>query len=293
VLCQSDKSPYLTTKCCTYFPALPNYLVGGVLSEPDHDEGRLRMLAVISQGHGVTPRGVQRSKAWVDLRAGVRGVIPSRDEAEQQRCPYFEAGQCTVWSHREHECSTYFCYSTAGDTGKAFWQSLRQYLRFVERRLADYALDRLGWDEPAGGMDSSDATPAGWREWAGREVELFIACRRIVADADASTLREWLGREREGHHQRLISALAEFQGATVPAQLVCAEGLSIAFEGSVARILIHGDPRLEVPSLVGRFIRQFDGSRTTDAVVRLAASVNVDVAKHLPDLRAAGVLRAP
>jgi hypothetical protein len=39
------------------------------------------------------------------------------------------------------------------------------------------------------------------------------------------------------------------------------------------------------------FVRQFDGLLGTTEVVRLAASIDVDLTSHLAPLRAAGILR--
>src|SRR5690349_17121148 len=46
------------TKCCTYFPKLPNYLVGALLSDdrPELAEGRRRVEARIDARLGATPQ---------------------------------------------------------------------------------------------------------------------------------------------------------------------------------------------------------------------------------------------
>src|SRR4051812_30061729 len=45
-------------KCCTFHPALPNYLLGGLLSDPDPslEEGRRRVREKIAGRIGVTPQ---------------------------------------------------------------------------------------------------------------------------------------------------------------------------------------------------------------------------------------------
>src|SRR5262245_27168269 len=45
------------TKCCTYHPTLANYLVGGLLSDPDPDyaEGQRRVRATLATRIGVKP----------------------------------------------------------------------------------------------------------------------------------------------------------------------------------------------------------------------------------------------
>src|SRR6185295_2757976 len=53
-------------KCCSYFPKLPNYLVGGLLSDdnPAMDEGRRRIRQRIQNRIGVTPYAIDSSKKY-------------------------------------------------------------------------------------------------------------------------------------------------------------------------------------------------------------------------------------
>src|SRR5215217_4529929 len=48
------------TKCCTYLPELPNFLVGRIITEPDANSvpGRDRLLERIREGISTTPFGV-------------------------------------------------------------------------------------------------------------------------------------------------------------------------------------------------------------------------------------------
>jgi hypothetical protein len=73
------------TKCCTFFPRLPNYLVGAILSDPETTEGRKRIRARIATRIGVTPRFVTRPRktelvmsqyggAWI-RRAALAGTL--------------------------------------------------------------------------------------------------------------------------------------------------------------------------------------------------------------------------
>src|SRR5262245_26034784 len=51
------------TKCCTYLPQLPNFLVGRVLrdDDPDAATGRATVEKRIDARSGVTPMGLQRT----------------------------------------------------------------------------------------------------------------------------------------------------------------------------------------------------------------------------------------
>src|SRR5215210_4311433 len=48
------------TKCCTYTPDLYNYLVGGILDEPNQElvPGRHEVIARLEKGLAVTPYGI-------------------------------------------------------------------------------------------------------------------------------------------------------------------------------------------------------------------------------------------
>jgi len=51
------------TKCCTYHPYIPNFLVGGLLSSnlSEHQEGKRRMIKKIENGKGIYPLRIQPS----------------------------------------------------------------------------------------------------------------------------------------------------------------------------------------------------------------------------------------
>jgi len=306
--CQSPNSPYVSTKCCTYYPSLPNYLVGGILSDQDarSQSGRDRTLALIASAIGVTPYGVVRpaQKAARLRELTPPGRVPNSAEAESLLCAFYEQGQCTVWNYREHLCSTYFCYSVGGATGKGFWKILNDYLKLVERELCLHALLTMGWpiDELKLGNPLSDWEPSerpsvnrrrrgAWREFAGREAELYIECHRIIAATDRATVATLLGWKGQRLEERLAVTLSQFTQAVTPERLRRADTIQIVdAEDNDVRVSVDGLPGVRVPRIVASFITQFDGNRPTSQVVRLAASVDIDVARHIAALRAAGAL---
>lgn len=184
-------------KCCTFQPRLPNYLVGSILrdSAPDMAEGKRRIGAQIEGRIGVTPQWLAPSRKYSLLLEASRESSFGRSTA--LRCRYYEeaGGLCTVWRHREANCSTFFCKYVAGADGQTFWRDVDRYLRRVEARLSRYAVTTLdpGLEEPPLKSRqltleeledrSPDAAAYGsiWGTWEGREEELYLACHDLIA----------------------------------------------------------------------------------------------------------------
>src|SRR5690606_28541486 len=125
---------------------------------------------------------------------GSRGAF---GRARGLRCPFYEEalGGCTIWAHRDAVCSTYFCRYAAGADGRRLWTAVKELVSLVEIQLARAALlalapellDRepglrpaaaapLGPEDIDGGPPPEAAYAAAWGPWAGREVELYVAC---------------------------------------------------------------------------------------------------------------------
>lgn len=143
ILCQSTKSPYLDVKCCNYFPNMPNYLLGGILSDQDESlafgQDKIRELIVSKVGTiplGILP-GKQFSKQQDEI---LKKEIPfhSKEDLEAQKCPYLDEGKCSVWKYRENLCVTFFCSSSGGKNGSLFWSKLNELLKIVEFDLAKH-----------------------------------------------------------------------------------------------------------------------------------------------------------
>jgi Fe-S-cluster containining protein len=132
------------TKCCTYQPFLPNYLVGAILAdtEPLMAEGQRRIRAHIASRVGVTPRWLAPSRKRSALFRAARESSFGRSLL--LRCPYLSGeGLCTIWRHRDTVCSTFFCKYGAGADGQTFWRAVDAYMLHVERELACHAAAKL------------------------------------------------------------------------------------------------------------------------------------------------------
>jgi len=187
------------SKCCTYYPNLPNYNVGALLGDRSRAraEGRRRVRELIRKGVGVTPHGLERPRKYALLSKGSKRLAFGRSSSLV--CPLYDgdAGHCTIHPSGCAVCDTWFCKYVGGEDGHQFWRLVQDYLAQTERALVQYALFKLGWDpaqivrpDTPDGLTSEDVddAPPGpreyarlWGVWAGREEELYKETHRIVA----------------------------------------------------------------------------------------------------------------
>lgn len=200
------------TKCCTYHPRLPNYLVGAILSDtrPELAEGRARMGERIDARQGTTPQWLRPSAKYNLLYKSARNAF---GRSESLLCPFYERkeGNCTIWPFREAVCSTFFCKYVAGEDGRGFWMSLKTYLTLVEIQLSrwttfqlmpEYVLD--GKDKPERddviSPSELDEVPlaeeehaALWCGWAGEERAFYRRTHELVTGLTADDFQRIIG----------------------------------------------------------------------------------------------------
>jgi len=223
------------TKCCTYHPRLPNYLVGAILSDEDAGmaEGRRRIQQKISRGVAVNPQWIKAPSRYNLLYANARQAF---GRSESLRCPYYEpqGGLCTIWRYREAVCSTYFCKYVAGADGRKFWMTLKTWLTLAEIQLSRYALLQLLPDYVLLGKDKADNSGGPltvedlddqrlpekdytelWHPWVGREEEFYRRCHESVRALSSEEFESLLGIDGIVE----LSILKRLHGAAVTANL--------------------------------------------------------------------------
>ena len=207
-----------TTRCCTYLPSLPNFLVGPILADSDAGmaAGRRSVGARLDRGVAVTPLGLGTPATYTLLYAnGTDGFGASH----ALRCPHhLDDGGCGIWPHRMSVCATWFCKYSRGAVGRKFWRALQVLLAGVEKDLARWCLLelRLGAGalgrlfpppEPTShsqtidrfqldGRVDPEQHAAVWGEWEGRERELFDACGNLVDRLDWQDVLDICGMPR-------------------------------------------------------------------------------------------------
>jgi hypothetical protein len=305
------------TKCCTYMPVLPNFLVGRILADgdPAMSDGRASMLGRINARLAVTPLGVGRPPGYAVLYDDGEDTF---GRSLALRCPHYVeiTGRCGIWPHRESVCSTWFCKHMRGQVGYAFWRkALQPLLRVVQDAVAKWCVLEL--DIGADGLEQLVADPA----WTGRPGPLTAAALDLKADeiAYARVWGSWRGRELEFY--RLCGERAEALGGDDALALAGAEGRALAaltrcaFERLVSesipealtvgdmhiatmgaetsRIVTYsGNDPLDVPNLTLALLPFFDGRRTEEALAAIAertgVTLEIDLVRKLADF---GILK--
>lgn len=189
------------TKCCTFLPQLTNFLVGALIRERP---------ALIEAG----PRQL-RTPAGMIARPGQQArydAMVARDGFGREpamRCPYYAeaSGDCTIWSAREAQCSTWFCAHDHGERGRALWQAVLAWLRLVEAALARWCVVERGLSLALAGGDDAEA----WGHWWGREGEFYLACADAVDGLDAGALARLLPPAQVELREALLRAHARLE----------------------------------------------------------------------------------
>jgi len=272
-------------KCCTYFPVLPNYLVGGILSSTDQAaaEGKGRIEAAITAGVGITPFGIFPPRTYSLLFK--QGVGFGRSKA--LLCPYFNLKEenCTIWRHRDAVCSTYFCKTVAGSAGKAFWEALKKYLLYIQDCLSGYVLLEMGFDagmimrkfsaaEPqsltAEELDRQAPDPvtyrAMWGEWTGKETAFYLEAYERVRDLSADHFTSLTGIQERILRKELDARWQQMMMLPDKLQADASQLTESPKQGMVEVQLAEADISIGVPAAIFAY---FDGVRTNGDVLEL------------------------
>jgi hypothetical protein len=268
------------TKCCTYHPTLPNYLVGAALADgrPEMDEGRRRLRARIAARVSVTPRWLSAPRKMATLMKG--SWVNTMGRSLLPRCPFFdlETGGCTIWPHWEAVCSTFFCKYVAAADGEVFWRSLRAYLGFIERRLAIAAASAVmpghasepDPDSPMTVEDLEDRPPTDetyvglWGHATGREEEHYLRCHEWVRALTRAEFDAIVGDDEGARRlERLAATLGALLCPALPTKLIRSEDVEVELveNGVLVRSWDLYEPIL-LPEHLFEKLGAFDGRRT-------------------------------
>lgn len=196
---KKQKLPYFIpdTKCCTYQPHLPNYLVGGLLTTPLQEEGKNRMLVYISNRIGVTPLAIKPSTRFNAEYNAFKKLTFGKNKAF--RCSFFETdtGNCTIYPYWNGVCSTWFCKSVGDVVGQTFWVSVRNVMQSIELLLARYACTQLGLSLSDLYYQKKILQPDGldrqidekiyaqiWGKWCGNEEAFYQQAYQLIQELD-------------------------------------------------------------------------------------------------------------
>lgn len=288
------------TKCCTYHPRLPNFLLGALLADgrPGLAEGQRRVRERLAARVGVGPQWLSAPAKYSLLYASGRQVF---GRAATLRCPYFaqDTGACTIWAYREAVCSTWFCKYEAGADGRRFWMSLKGYLALTEIQLSRWALLQIypdyvleGRDRPAPAgtpltVEDLDEQPlpaaayaAQWGPWAGREQALYRACAEVVQGLKPADLERILGLDGEVERHNVERLLDAAVSDTLPTTLRFNPAATVKWlpDGSVAMGAYSDLDAVALPGVAYELLTAFTGREPVEAVrARLRSERQADL----------------
>ena len=311
-LCQTEKSPYLDIKCCNYFPFMTNFLLGGILSDTEETsliEGKRIVRELIKSKKGVTPYGILPHNSYSSTQKEIfkkENIFGTKEEMEQQKCPYLFDGNCSVWKYREHLCVSFFCLSVGGKNGNHFWEKVDDLLNLVEQKLSKFVLLKLNWNvetilsakinqkcfeiENEDGSINEENYKSLWGEWFGREEEFFIEAYKCIQDIDKKAINEIIGIEFEILKKAIKSSSLTFEKNVYPEILVLQGNLIRELIGDKIQ-LISGEKSVEIDVISYSFIKLFDGTNNTVDVFQKAFTVLFSLNKSVDDLIEIGFLK--
>lgn len=133
-----------STKCCTYYPFVPNYLVGGILRAGG--DGAEEIKNLLRRRQWILPIGVIAPPGYQKKFTDKRPAEFGRNA--DFLCPFYRAGRCAIWRFRDSECSTYFCAHQTGAAGRARWFRIGEQLFQVQMTLTQELLLQKGFTWP-------------------------------------------------------------------------------------------------------------------------------------------------
>ena len=278
------------SKCCTHYPNLPNYIVGGLLNSKAKDlkEGRQRIRDKIESRIGVTPHGILRPQKYHFLLTHTQ--LDYFGRSEWLICPYYdrEKGICTIRPFWNSVCNTWFCKYTAGYDGRAFWLTLKKYMKSVEEALTYYTLFKMGRDPRDIILSDSSNTllkveelddkPLNhkayrslWGDWVGREEDFYQETYSIVQAMTRDDFDHITGINQTVMLEDLKVKHKILSTTKPPEILKRNPELQIKKMDENSCFLIGYSPRdpVEVSRRLYEILDFFDGERSNEEVYRL------------------------
>ncbi len=289
------------TKCCTYIPALPNYLVGRILADDDPNTaaGRATVQERLDAGIAVTPLGLGQPPGFQVLYGQSSESLFGRSAT--LRCPHYltaDGGRCGIWQHRASICATWYCKFVRGALGSRFWQTLNQLLSAVELCLSRWCVLKLEIGSEAlshiipnplrrtqqidplalDGTRDEFSQRKLWGRWAGGEGDFYRECAKLVAHLSWEDVLTISGPDVKILAGVVREAYAKLMSKQIPERLRVGPLQIIGMNDERSWIVAHSplDP-LDLPSQLLELLRYFDGRPTKDVLKRIAAERGIEL----------------
>ena len=207
-------------KCCTFFPFLPNFAVGGILH---HQLDKAHVVKhKISQRAFSLPLGL-----FPDLKYQYQFQNKKETDfgnREDLLCPYYDKqkSNCGIWQFRGTVCTTFYCRSDYGKEGLYFWQNLNDFMSYVEIALAEECLVMMDFSprdisdqlvflnkKDFKNSEKSQLTlntvdfKKYWNGYTDPE-QFYLNCYSLVQNMNKKNLNEILGNQGRGLYKKLV-----------------------------------------------------------------------------------------
>ena len=185
-------------RCCTYFPQIPNFLVGLALGDRNSEPFVKKLIengSALPEGSQFSPKQFYDStKEFTDELFGRSTLLT---------CPFMDPEEpvCGIYPYRNSLCATFFCETDHGDKGVEYWDKLQALVGQIETSICQWVMDEIGLDaksyiermnslsdkigelsDPSSGTWSLSIRKFLWGEWFGRECEFFEKCADLVIE---------------------------------------------------------------------------------------------------------------
>jgi len=279
------------SKCCTYLPDLPNFLVGRVFLDktPEMARGRATVEQRLANKVAVTPLGIDQPASyllWYNHSKSGFG------RSQTLRCPHYieDGGLCSIWRHREGTCATWYCKHDRGAAGQRFWRdALHRLLKSVEAALTRWCVLEIGignaalerllslTDDPENIADGElehaiklSEYQAIWGRWAGQEKEFFEECSRRVEGLRWAEVEQACGPKVRMLAQFTRNVYGDLARTSLEPSLRAGSFRLISLQGEVARLSTYNDyDPVDIPVRLLEVLRHFEGQPTTEAIAAI------------------------
>lgn len=276
------------TKCCTFKPIIPNYLVGAILNDSDN---QTKLHDYIKTGTKLAPLGYYPTKT--ELR-DYANIIPDKFGMDESvMCELLVDGNCSVWQYRNSICSSYFCHYYKGIHGKAFWEAVRDFLQFIEEAISEHCALSLGipashltnattnffinvQDAQLDATDTNNSTNH-WAAWESNKADYFAKCYSIASELTEEKIAALNPNRYAIKLAELTTAFNRMTEPTLPSQLMLNPKCKIIpFDDQQSFFMISR--LVKLPSIVAQIAPLFDGQSPTEKVQETAKeTLNVDL----------------
>ena len=281
------------TKCCTFKPIVPNYLVGGILAEMPH---QTKIHDYVDSGQKITPLGYFPS---TDELQHYNRIIPDQFGIDESAmCELLVDGNCSIWQHRNAICSTYFCHYFKGHHGKQFWEEVRDFLQMIEELLSNYCCEQLSISpnyltsattnfyvnvqsalknmSPHLALSDQDI----WGPWANKRRDFFLECHRICNALSPIDIEQLSPIQYQNKLSKLQDSYSQMMSPTLPESLIFNPKCNV-IDFDSEQTFFYVDRLIKLPAVLKTILPLFDGKTTAKTVRQLASDqfgVDMDTA---------------